>query len=252
MVDETLSLRPARTSSVYDRTKWQAHYEVALPMIAAGLPLVIVQPGVVYGPGDTSALRAVFVDHLRRRLPFVPARTAFCWGHIEDTAHAHIEAMEHGRAGESYIVAGPAHTLREAVRLAAGLSGRPAPLDAAAGAADAARRGCRAADRDGGDAAAVAVVRDAARSLAGATYLGASDKAARELGLRAAAAARKGCVTSSSTRCGCSASRLPVRRDRRPAARSMPCCRMSAMMRVASGVGGPSCRSTPKMRSTEK
>ena len=29
--------------SEYDRTKWVAHYEVADPMIAQGLPLVIVQ-----------------------------------------------------------------------------------------------------------------------------------------------------------------------------------------------------------------
>src|SRR5260370_40150937 len=38
----------------YDYSKWLAHYQVALPMIEAGLPLVIVQPGVIYGPGDTS------------------------------------------------------------------------------------------------------------------------------------------------------------------------------------------------------
>ncbi len=40
--------------SLYDRTKWLAHYRVAEPMIRQGLPLVIVQPGLVYGPGDTS------------------------------------------------------------------------------------------------------------------------------------------------------------------------------------------------------
>jgi nucleoside-diphosphate-sugar epimerase len=47
--------------SLYDDTKWRAHYEVALPAIAQGLPLIIVQPGVVYGPGDTSAVRSIFV-----------------------------------------------------------------------------------------------------------------------------------------------------------------------------------------------
>jgi nucleoside-diphosphate-sugar epimerase len=31
--------------SEYDRTKWEAHYRVAEPMMRAGLPLVIVQPG---------------------------------------------------------------------------------------------------------------------------------------------------------------------------------------------------------------
>jgi nucleoside-diphosphate-sugar epimerase len=44
--------------SEYERTKWAAHYEVAVPMQRAGLPLVIVQPCIVYGPGDTSSVRA--------------------------------------------------------------------------------------------------------------------------------------------------------------------------------------------------
>lgn len=127
LVDETYRYDGPHVS-VYDRSKWRAHYDVALPAMAAGLPLVAVLPGAVYGPGDTSALRGVFVEHLQRRLPLVPARTAYCWGHIEDTAHAHIEAMEHGVAGESYIIAGPAHTLREALVLAAKHSGRAAPF----------------------------------------------------------------------------------------------------------------------------
>ncbi|MFW6084508.1 MAG: NAD-dependent epimerase/dehydratase family protein, partial [Gemmatimonadota bacterium] len=48
--------------SAYDETKWRAHHEVARPMIERGLPLVIVMPGAVYGPGDTSQLG----DLLRR------------------------------------------------------------------------------------------------------------------------------------------------------------------------------------------
>ena len=40
-----------RHLSVYDHTKWLAHYEVALPMMAADLPLTIVMPGLIYGPG---------------------------------------------------------------------------------------------------------------------------------------------------------------------------------------------------------
>jgi len=167
--------------TVYERTKWQAHYEVALPMIAAGLPLVIVQPGAVYGPGDTSALRAVFVAHLRRRLPLVPARTAFCWGHIEDIARAHVEAMERGRPGQSYFIAGPPHTLYEAVTLAARHSGRPAPLAAVPPAL------LRGAAHLAGAVEALLPLPAALSSetlavLGGATYLGADDKARRELG----------------------------------------------------------------------
>ena len=111
----------------YERTKWMAHYQVARPMAEAGLPLVILQPGVVYGPGDPSAIGTAFRQYLRSRLPVTPQRTAFCWAHVEDTAAAHRLAMERGRLGESYIVAGQVHTFREVFELAERLTGIPAP-----------------------------------------------------------------------------------------------------------------------------
>jgi nucleoside-diphosphate-sugar epimerase len=179
LVDETFR-HDGPHLSVYDRTKWEAHYQVALPMIAAGLPLVIVQPGVVYGPGDSSAMRGVFVNHLRGRLPFVPARTAYCWGHIEDTAHAHIAAMELGRPGESYIIAGPAHSLREALIAAAGFSGRRAPLGGVPpGLMRAAARAMQVVEAL---LPGASLRSETLRVLAGVTYLGANDKARRELG----------------------------------------------------------------------
>src|SRR3989304_2125966 len=85
--------------SEYDRTKWVAHYEVAEPMMRRGLPLVIVQPGVTYGPGDPSAMGQTLREFLQRKLRGVPKRSAYCWGHVEDTAAGHVLAMERGRAG---------------------------------------------------------------------------------------------------------------------------------------------------------
>lgn len=113
--------------SEYDRTKWVAHYEVADPLIAAGLPLVIVQPGLIYGPGDTSSVRRTFIQYLQRTLPLMPAKTAYSWAHVDDIAHAHILAMESGHAGENYIIAGPTHTFVEAMHLAEKITGVPAP-----------------------------------------------------------------------------------------------------------------------------
>ena len=127
MPDETYRYDGPHLSH-YDRTKWRAHYEVALPMIAAGLPLVIVMPGVIYGPGDTSGLHTAMVDLLRKRLPFTPRRTAFCWAHVEDTARGHILAREGGGPGESYMLTGPRHTFEEAFDLVARLAGVPRPL----------------------------------------------------------------------------------------------------------------------------
>jgi len=42
-------------TSAYEQTKVEAHQE-AQELCARGLPLVTVQPGVVYGPGDTSEM----------------------------------------------------------------------------------------------------------------------------------------------------------------------------------------------------
>ncbi len=167
--------------SEYDRTKWLAHYRIAEPMMAAGLPLVIVQPGLIYGPGDTSGVRRTLIDYLRRRLMMVPKRTAFCWAHVDDVARGHILAMEKGRTGESYIIAGSPYLFVEMLELAEEITGIPAPrLRVAPGLMTAA-------------AAVMSVVEklvpvsgnytaEGLRTIAGVTYLGDDAKARRELG----------------------------------------------------------------------
>lgn len=126
MVDETYRYDGPHLSE-YDRTKWLAHYQVAEPLLAAGLPLVIVQPGLVYGPGDTSDVRTTLIQYLQRQLPLVPKQTAYCWAHVDDVAQAHVLAMDKGRPGESYIIAGSKHTLIEVLAVAEEITGVPAP-----------------------------------------------------------------------------------------------------------------------------
>ena len=156
--------------SEYDRTKWVAHYEVAEPMMKKGLPLVIVQPGVTYGPGDPSAMGITLREYLERKLRGVPKVSAYCWGHVEDTAAAHLLAMERGRPGESYIVAGEPKTLIDAIEMAERITGIPAP---------------RMRPSPGFVRFLAAVTRsEMLRVSAGATYLGSNAKAKRELGLR--------------------------------------------------------------------
>lgn len=114
--------------SEYDRTKWVAHYEVAVPAIQAGLPLVIVQPGYVYGPGDHSNVGDVLRDYLRRRLPVTPAQGG-CWAHVDDTARGHVLAMERGRVGVSYVLAGECRMWADILDIAHEITGiRPPRL----------------------------------------------------------------------------------------------------------------------------
>lgn len=112
--------------TTYDETKWRAHYEVALPMIDRGLPLVIVQPGAVYGPGDPSPVGAALRDYLRRRLPVVPQQ-GLCWSFVADCARGHLLAMERGRPGESYIISGHPAMWSEVLTVAQAITGIQPP-----------------------------------------------------------------------------------------------------------------------------
>ena len=125
-VDESYRFT-GRHISVYDETKWRAHYEVALPLMENGLPLVIVLPGAVYGPGDTSAIGDALKAFIRGELKIIPKGTIFCWSYIEDIVHGHILAMEKGKPGESYIIAGPPARIEDVFLLIEKLSGIKGP-----------------------------------------------------------------------------------------------------------------------------
>lgn len=112
--------------SHYDHTKALAH-QVAMDFIKKGLPLVVVMPGLIYGPGDTSSVRTTLIKYLRGKLPMVPRKTSYSWAHVEDIAMAHYLAMTKGRAGEKYIIAGPTHSLLDAMGIAHRITGRRLP-----------------------------------------------------------------------------------------------------------------------------
>jgi dihydroflavonol-4-reductase len=113
--------------SEYDRTKWLAHYKVAVPLIERGAPIIIVMPGPTYGPGDHSFV-ADMMRRFYRGIPAVPGpNTTVTYTHVEDVAEGHLLAAEKGRIGESYILVGPAIPLGELVDFWAHLTGRPAP-----------------------------------------------------------------------------------------------------------------------------
>ncbi|MDZ4769393.1 MAG: NAD-dependent epimerase/dehydratase family protein [Chloroflexota bacterium] len=124
-VDESYRFTGTHISE-YDRTKADAH-KIAEEFIAAGLPLVIVQPGTVIGPDDTSGIRDTLIGYLQRRLPLIPAGQSFAWAHVDDIVEGHLLAMARGRVGESYHISGDVMTLVDALDLAATMTGIPAP-----------------------------------------------------------------------------------------------------------------------------
>jgi dihydroflavonol-4-reductase len=127
VVDE--SYTPSPPPSVYLRTKWEAHYEVAKPMIDEGLPLVVVLPGNVFGRGDKpfGTTRGILRGYLEEELSMIPRDWAFPYEYAEDTARSHIRAMEEGDPGEEYIIAGDSWTLDELLGTAESITGVPVP-----------------------------------------------------------------------------------------------------------------------------
>lgn len=179
VVDESYRMHGPWLSE-YDRTKWLAHYEVALPMAEAGLPLVIVQPGLVHGAGDHSNVGAALRSYLRRRLPAIPDLGG-CWSHVEDSARGHVQAMERGRPGETYILGGPPLMWKEVLQVAEEITGiRPPRLVLSAPLA-------RVSSWLMKPIAAVAPLPEpyhpeTLRVAAGTTYFGDDSRARRELG----------------------------------------------------------------------
>jgi len=178
-VDETYRFT-GKHISVYDQTKADAH-RIAEDFIARGLPLVIVQPGLVYGPGDTSSVGTALRQFLQRKLPVLPRQTAFAWAHIDDIARGHLLAMERGQPGRSYFLAGPTYTLERAIDVASEITGIPAPRwRLNPGVLLASSKVMAVIERV--VPVPPAYTAEGLRVIGGVTYLGSSARARRELG----------------------------------------------------------------------
>jgi len=115
--------------TVYERTKWIAHYQIVRPLIRKGAPIVIVMPGGTFGPGDHNVVNDLMKLHVRGRLQVLPGKdTALTHVYVDDVAEGHILAAEKGRIGESYILGGTPLSLGEYVKLWSKVTGRPAPV----------------------------------------------------------------------------------------------------------------------------
>jgi dihydroflavonol-4-reductase len=127
VVDETYR-RPDRDwLSYYDETKFKAH-EVAEDRIARGAPIVIVQPGGVYGPNDPSELGNMIEQARNGKLPakMFPGM-GLMFAHVEDIAEGILLAHDKGRVGEAYVLSGERGTMGELVDKVCELSGRKPP-----------------------------------------------------------------------------------------------------------------------------
>jgi nucleoside-diphosphate-sugar epimerase len=126
-VDESYRHQGDGYTSEYERTKVVAH-QVAQERIAQGAPIVIVQPGGIYGPGDHSAVGSQIEQAAAGKLPALAfPDLGLNMVHVDDVVDGILAAHDRGRPGEAYVLGGEITTLGAVVRKAAETAGRRPP-----------------------------------------------------------------------------------------------------------------------------
>jgi len=127
-VDETYSRDESNGFvSYYDETKYLAH-KLATERAAQGAPVVIVQPGLVYGPGDHAIVGELIEQASTGKMP---AKAFPDLGYnavfVDDVADGIILAHDKGRVGESYVLGGEITTQGQLIEKAAEIGGQKPP-----------------------------------------------------------------------------------------------------------------------------
>jgi nucleoside-diphosphate-sugar epimerase len=124
--------RPHAPTNAYERTKSEAE-RLAADAARAGVPVSIVRPGLVYGPGDDHLL-GLFRAIDRGLFRPIGSRPVYLHPiYIDDMTEAFVRCAEDRRAiGECFHIAGPAPAtiaeLAEAIARALGVAPQPGTI----------------------------------------------------------------------------------------------------------------------------
>ncbi|KAL6867248.1 hypothetical protein ACP4OV_015272 [Aristida adscensionis] len=131
VADETQMHQGKTFCTEYEKSKVLAD-RIALQAAAKGVPITIVYPGVMYGPGALTAgnmVCRVLIEKFNGRLPGYVGdgydRESF--SHVDDVVSGHIAAMEKGRVGERYLLTGENASLVQIFNLAAAITNTKPP-----------------------------------------------------------------------------------------------------------------------------
>ncbi len=127
MHDETSTLKLPVGGYVYSRAKARAE-EVCRDAAVDGLPVVIVNPGEVFGPNDTALITACNLVDFAKSWPVLVCNGGTSVVHVDDVAEGIVAALERGRPGERYILAGENLTIRQLAELTLNLLGQRKPI----------------------------------------------------------------------------------------------------------------------------
>lgn len=127
-VTENTQVGPMRFSE-YAETKYEGELVAWHLHETRGLPLVVVYPAGVLGPGDPKASGQYILDLIHRRMPAtVFDDVPFAWVHVRDVAEGIVRAAEkEHNTGERYLLAGQSLTFGEINTMISEIASVPLP-----------------------------------------------------------------------------------------------------------------------------
>ena len=131
VLDESAEPRERTWINDYERTKTLSD-RLARRAIAAGVPLAVVYPGVIYGPGELTEGNIVvrhILDLVNRRLPALIGQPTRRWNYVfvEDVARGIALALEKTPPAGRYVLGGENVTLGEFYSTVGRLTGAKIP-----------------------------------------------------------------------------------------------------------------------------
>jgi dihydroflavonol-4-reductase len=111
----------------YSSAKRKAE-QLCLEAAGLGLPVVIVNPGEVYGPRDHAMVTAGNLVDFARSWPVLVCDGGICVSHVDDIAAGIVAALDRGVPGERYILAGENLSVRQLATLTLEILGRRRPV----------------------------------------------------------------------------------------------------------------------------
>ncbi|KAJ1298480.1 hypothetical protein BS78_01G456900 [Paspalum vaginatum] len=132
VADETQMHQGKGYCTEYEKSKVLAD-RIALQAAADGVPITVVYPGVIYGPGKLTTgnlVSRILIERFNGRLPGYIGdgydRESFC--HVDDVVSGHIAAMEKGTVGQRYLLTGENMSFMQIFNMAANITNTKAPL----------------------------------------------------------------------------------------------------------------------------
>ena len=121
--DETTKFTLPTRKLNYSRCKLAAE-AMCLEAAKSGVPVVIVNPGEVYGPLDRDLITACNLIDFAKSSPVLVCNGGTSVAYVDDIAMGTVRALEKGRSGERYILGGENLTVKQLAQLTLDLLGQ--------------------------------------------------------------------------------------------------------------------------------